>query len=188
MALGGLRVYPCGKCSCALLSLMSRSTHDGTKLRRFRGAVEAARPRAGAACRGGRGDRSAGAGGRGVVRTAAEEAPAAARTAAAAGRGHRRRHEHRQVGPLQSPGRRSGQRRQPVGGRHEAPGLPGAAGTRRAGNPRAAVRPRSRSARGARPTIRWRMRPRTGSSGGGARGCRRGCCCSTRPTSIPTSR
>ena len=78
----------------------------------------------------------------------------AARPAAAAGRGNRRRHEHRQVGDLQSPGRRGGQRL--------------AARWRPARNTRCAwcrrswpIRPcsggcssRSRSAPGRRPTIR----------------------------------
>ena len=63
-----------------------------------------------------------------VVRSAAQQVAAAIRPAAAVGRGGRRRHEHRQVGDLQPRGRRSGQRREPAGCRHEASGVPDAAG------------------------------------------------------------
>ena len=101
-------------------------------------------PRAGSCDLGHRAARGGGgrpaAGRPGVVRSAAEQAAGAARSAAAAGRGDRRRHEHRQVGDLQPPGRRSGQRRQPAGRRHEAPGVPRAAGLGRSGAAGAAVR------------------------------------------------
>ena len=39
---------------------------------------------------------------------------------------------------------------------------------------------------GGRPTIRWAIRRKTACFGGSGRRCRRGCCCWTRPTWIPT--
>ena len=59
-------------------------------------------------------------------------------------------------------------------------------GTGRSGAARAAVRAVRAAAPGTRPTIRSRIRRRTACFGDLARPCRRGCCCSTRPTSIPT--
>ena len=69
----------------------------------------------------------------GMVRVAREKAPAATRSAAAVGRGDRGRNEYRQIGDLQSSGRRKRQRRHAAGLGHEASGLPGAGGIGRSG-------------------------------------------------------
>ena len=55
-----------------------------------------------------------------------------------------------------------------------------------AGLAQAAVRARSICVLGVRPTIRWPIRRKIACSGAWGRRCRRGCCCWTPPTWIPT--